>query len=77
VDLNVPLGTQIFSDRVSIGGRTLAQRAASRKRIINTMRGGPVDSLKKNTLSRLLEEEKLDTAITQMASRNNPPGKAA
>jgi hypothetical protein len=76
VDVTVPGGTQIFSDRISIDGKTLAQRAATRDKSRRRLSKNQTDVPGKNTLSRLLEEEKLDTAITQIASQANPPGKA-
>jgi hypothetical protein len=76
VDVNVQPGTQIYSDRISIDGKTLAQRAEARQQFMNKLDKNPTDAIKRNTARRLTMEEALDNAITSIVSRANPPGKA-
>jgi hypothetical protein len=76
INLNVPQGTQIFSNKIQIDGKSLADRAKDRERFKKRFAKNPTDELKKNSLSRILEQEKLDIAITNVIQKRNKPGEA-
>lgn len=57
IDVDLPEGTDIYSDRIAIDGKTMAQRKLIRenkiKRLENKLRKNPNDIILKNTLSRV------------------------
>ena len=80
IPIDLPAGTKIYSDRVSIDGKTMAQRKASREGKIKKLENkiGKGDRVAKNTLDRYMltagKEEALDMSIQQMLNEadNNP-----
>ncbi|HPQ78888.1 MAG TPA: hypothetical protein PLG47_00325 [Candidatus Dojkabacteria bacterium] len=80
IPIDLPTGTKIYSDRVSIDGKTMAQRKASRESKIKKLENkiGKGDRVAKNTLDRYMltagKEEALDMSIQQMLNEadNNP-----
>lgn len=67
VDVNVPSGTKIFSDRLKIGNKSMQERKLGRARAMNRLQKltdkNPTDQLLKNTLKRTtlnhdIEEDK-------------------
>lgn len=80
IPIDLPTGTKIYSDRVSIDGKTMAQRKASREGKIKKLENkiGKGDRVAKNTLDRYMltagKEEVLDMSIQQMLNEadNNP-----
>lgn len=76
-DMNVPNGTKIFSDRIKVGDKTMAERKAAREkieaRIQRLAAKNPTDQLLKNSLKRTLEvnamEEAQDMEIQMMAQQ--------
>lgn len=80
IPIDLPAGTKIYSDRVSIDGKTMAQRKASRENKLNKLekRIAKGDRVAKNTLDRYMltagKEEALDMSIQQMLNEadNNP-----
>ena len=80
IPIDLPTGTKIYSDRVSIDGKTMAQRKASREGKIKKLENkiGKGDRVAKNTLDRYMltagKEEALDMSIQQMLNEadNNP-----
>ena len=80
IPIDLPTGTKIYSDRVSIDGKTMAQRKASRESKIKKLENkiGKGDRVAKNTLDRYMltagKEEALDMNIQQMLNEadNNP-----
>lgn len=79
IDMNLPQGTQIFSDRISVDGMSLADRKTKRDKRINKLsklleKDDIQDNLVKNTLRRSTElaalEEEQD--IRLMQAMNNP-----
>jgi hypothetical protein len=79
IDVNVPQGTQIFSDRISIDGKTMAQRKKGREKSIvrlqKMLAKNPYDKTLKNTLERLTEtnefEDNRDLEIQGVIGGNN------
>ena len=80
IPIDLPAGTKIYSDRVSIDGKTMAQRKASRENKLNKLEKkiAKGDRVAKNTLDRYMltagKEEALDMSIQQMLNEadNNP-----
>ena len=80
IPIDLPAGTKIYSDRVSIDGKTMAQRKASRESKIKKLENkiGKGDRVAKNTLDRYMltagKEEALDMNIQQILNEadNNP-----
>ncbi len=80
IPIDLPSGTKIYSDRVSIDGKTMAQRKASRENKLNKLEKkiAKGDRVAKNTLDRYMltagKEEALDMSIQQMLNEadNNP-----
>lgn len=80
IPVDLPAGTKIYSDRVSIDGKTMAQRKASRGNKLNKLEKkiAKGDRVAKNTLDRYMltagKEEALDMSIQQMLNEadNNP-----
>ena len=80
IPIDLPAGTKIYSDRVSIDGKTMAQRKASRENKLNKLEKkiAKGDRVAKNTLDRYMltagKEEALDMRIQQMLNEadNNP-----
>jgi len=78
VDLDVPSGTKIFSDRIKIDGKTMAQRKLSRERQMTKLdklaKANPFDKLLQGTIQRTAEvtemEDQKDMAIQKIASAN-------
>lgn len=76
-NMTVPHGTKIFSDRIKIGDKTMAERKAAREkteaRLKRLAAKNPIDQLLKNTLKRTLEvnamEEAQDMEIQMMAQQ--------
>lgn len=66
VDVTVPSGTKIFSDRISIDGKTMAQRKASRERSFNKIQkaldGNPSDIILKRTAARTATVNEIEEA---------------
>jgi len=81
VDLDVPDGTKIYSDRIKIDNKTMAQRKLSRERQMNKLgklaKANPFDKLLQGTIQRTTEvakmEEEKDMAIQKIASANVAP----
>lgn len=75
VNLDVDPGTMIFSDRIKVGGKTMAQRKALRESRLAKLQSGiesnKTDTAKRNAFQRTQEkaeaEEHSDLAIQQMA----------
>lgn len=71
IDIDLPEGTEIYSKRVKIGGKTMAERKASRERRENrySKRVEEGDIISKNTLGRVKvaneKQEALDRAVQQ------------
>lgn len=78
VDMNVPGGSMIYSDRISVDGKTMAERKKNREKTLSKLEKllerNPQDKLLKNTLQRTLEvqemEEAQDISIQQAASNS-------
>lgn len=76
VDMTVPKGTKIYSDRLSIDGKTMQQRKVARERTLAKVQkqldSRPGDSILKQTLTRTQEttgaEEAHDMAIQKVAN---------
>lgn len=72
IPVDLPSGTKIYSDRVAIDGKTMAQRKKVRERKINALqkKADKGDKVAKDTLERymmtLQKEEELDMNIQQM-----------
>jgi len=74
IDTNVPTGTKIYSDKIKIGGNTMADRKAFRTKMITKIlakHGATTDPIRKNSVSRMLlpfkEQEAHDLAIQDLA----------
>jgi hypothetical protein len=84
IDMNVPKGTTIYSDRLSVDGKTMADRKLNReKRIakLDKVIGGSSSMPSKNTLKRTSQiaeiEEQQDMALQEVAKRiYGTPGEA-
>ena len=65
-DMDVPQGTKIFSDRIKIDGKTMAERKTNREkteaRIKKLADKNPTDQLLKNSLKRTLEVNAMEEA---------------
>lgn len=65
-DMSVPHGTKIFSDRIKIGDKTMAERKANRvkieARIQRLVSKNPTDQLLKNSLKRTMEVNAMEEA---------------
>jgi len=74
IDVDLPEGTDIFSDRISIDGKTMAERKAGRERklksFIKKLDKNSSDKILKNTVSRIEQsnslQEKEDKQIQEM-----------
>lgn len=76
IDADLPEGTMIYSDRISIDGKSMAKRKKSRERAENRLtkilEKTPGDSIAKNTFNRLLTvnqmEDQRDIAVQEAAA---------
>ena len=76
IDVNLPKGTKIFSDRIAIDGKTMQERKKIRERAEKRLSGfldsNPSDVVSRNTLDRTKKsldmEEQSDLAIQKMVS---------
>lgn len=83
VDINVPNGTNIYSDRLSIDGETMAERKTKRERKIRSLEkilgANPSNKLTQNTVKRVKEvtdiEEQQDMNIMKIADAVHNNGK--
>jgi len=77
IDANLPAGTKIYSDRVSIDGKTMAQRKKYRENKIANLekKSGKGDRLAKDTLDRYMltanQEEQLDMSIQELLNNQS------
>jgi hypothetical protein len=66
INLSVPDGTKIFSDRIQVDGKTMQQRKVSRERVENRIRKAigkdPTSNIAKNTLKRTIETNEMEEA---------------
>lgn len=77
VNVNVPKGTKIYSDRLEIDGKTMQQRKLSRergiKRIQKLIDANPSDKILQSTYKRTLattqQEEQQDMALQKMMNK--------
>jgi hypothetical protein len=77
IDVNLPQGTSVYSDRLSVDGKTMAERKKSRERaeakLQKILDKRPLDKLTKASLSRIKEinadEEQHDMILQQVAQR--------
>lgn len=77
IDVNVPSGTKIYSDRLKVGGKSMQERKLAREAKLNKLLKltdkNPVDQTLKNTLKRtsdnLAGEENRDMAIQKVAKK--------
>lgn len=82
IDVNLPDGTAIFSDRIKIDGKTMAERKKAREKQTNKLsklsKENSSDALLKNTIKRTKEvsdkEDMFDMSLQQMIS-NEENGK--
>lgn len=85
IDVSLPSGTDIYSKRIKVDNKTLAERKKIRERKINrarkTLEKNPHDVLAKNTIQRLTEvnemEEAFDTNLQDVVSASENPDKFA
>jgi hypothetical protein len=86
IQMQVPEGTKIFSDRLQIEGKTMQQRKMSRERRLKSaqkyLESNPTDQLTKNSFDRTKEivarEEAQDMALQKAANKiYSAPQKAA
>jgi hypothetical protein len=85
IDVNVPKGTKIFSDRIKVDGKTMSERKLKRertlKRINKMLEVNPSDKAAKNTLKRTTQvhamEEAEDMSIQNAVSRLHDPKRFA
>lgn len=83
IDANLPQGTKIFSDRISVDGQTMAERKLERerriKKVSDFLQKNPTDMIKKNSFKRIKEfndmQEASDMEVQQMANRIFNPSK--
>lgn len=79
VDVDVPSGTKIYSDRIKVGGQTMQERKIDRekqvRRIQNLITKDPTNVLLKNTFKRTVEttqmEEDYDMAIQEAVNNTS------
>lgn len=84
VDMNLPQGTQVFSDRIKIKGKTMAERKALRMKkmldLFNKVEGNE-SPMAKNSFKRMsksiLQEEEIDLAFQEMLNGGNEQGEFA
>lgn len=77
IDMQVPEGTKIYSDRLGIEGKTMQQRKATRERVLKrlekSMSRNPTDALLKNSYQRtsdvLAEEDAADMELMKVANK--------
>lgn len=80
INTTVPRGTDIYSDRLSIDGKTMAERKIARERSMNKLKkqldNRPTDALIKNSVKRTAQttaqEEQQDMLLQQLASKILP-----
>jgi hypothetical protein len=86
IDVEVPAGTKIYSDRLSIDGKSMQERKVARERALSrvqkALEKNPSDKINKNTYERvainLALEEKEDMALQKAAKAiMGNPGEAA
>lgn len=85
IDVNLPNGTKVFSDRISIDGKTIQERKLKRekslKKFTKAFEANPTDIVAKNSHDRtkagLDLEEQHDLAIQEIANRSVQPKKMA
>lgn len=75
VDMNLPEGTQVFSDRIKIKGKTMAERKALRmKKLLSIIDNDSTSGIFKNSVKRtteaLLLEEETDLAFQEMLNES-------
>lgn len=85
IDVNVPVGTKVFSERLSVDGKTMKQRKEQRERrfakMDKLMNDGRRSPFTKNTVSRTMqtmgEEEQQDMVLQKVANKiYSPPEQA-
>jgi hypothetical protein len=77
IDMNVPDGTKIYSDRLELEGKTMQQRKLNREKRLakaaKTFKASPSDAIARNTLERTQEvvgrEEQQDMALQKIANK--------
>lgn len=80
IDMDVPQGTKIYSDRLSVDGKTMAERKKSREKALARLEKlalkNPHDKLLKNSLERTKQvmdmEEAQDMKLQEVASSMTP-----
>jgi len=85
IDVDLPNGTKVFSDRISIDGKTMQERKLKRekslKKFTKAFEANPTDIVAKNSHDRtkigLDLEEQHDLAIQEIANRSVQPKKFA
>lgn len=83
VDLSIPNGSNVYSDRIKIDGRTMAQRKVAREKTLARLQKlqdkNPLDKLLKATIERTIEtkgfEENKDMEIQKVAAKIYAPPK--
>lgn len=74
IPINLPIGTKVYSDRITIDGKTMKQRKDSREKAVNKLESlltkNPADAVAKNSLKRVqqvnAQQEAQDMQIQQM-----------
>lgn len=75
VDMNLPQGTKVFSDRIKVKGKTMAERKALRmKKLLSIIDNDSTSGIFKNSVKRtteaLLLEEETDLAFQEMLNNS-------
>lgn len=76
IDMSVPAGTKIFSDRLTVNGKTMQQRKLAREKLIakatKALSKNPTDAVTRGTMQRLEEvtqrEEAQDMELQKVAN---------
>jgi hypothetical protein len=77
IDVTVPKGTKIYSDRLELEGKSMQQRKMSREKRLakatKTFEASPSDAIARNTLERtkevVMREEQQDMALQKIAQK--------
>lgn len=77
IDANLPVGTKVYSDRISVDGKTMQERKKNRERALarvnKFLENDPTNGIHKNTMKRVSEinkaEEQADLAIQTIANQ--------
>ena len=86
IDMTVPVGTKIYSDRLQLEGKSMQQRKKAREKKMRTaeetLEKNPHDFTARNTYNRIKQvydmEEQQDMALQKVANKiYSPPQKAA